>query len=1101
MGPNFLKLLRRPSHRIYYLMVLATLVLLFTLFLSLPVLGFPVYVRTPYSFKETSPSVNGDDELKSLRDLVVSRENKQIFTNLLFADNAYYDKSTHTLGTLDWVPHHQYQRQPYVANGYLGSRIPNLGQGFAYDTLSNGTFVGVDTPDAELPSDLLNGWPLFNRRYAGAFVAGFYDLQKNTTMTNFPWLLQDGYESVVAAVPQWTSLALSAEKNSKKYKLDPSGTPDSFGRISNYAQNLSLTDGVVTTSFTWLDSFKVTYKVLAHRDKINLGLVHLEVENVGISNATLAVHDLLDFSSAQRARFNATSVDKDNKGIYMLYSPNDIDYVFGATYSSLRYGSSDGSSEESADARCVGAEFTTSEISLGQTLTFEMPTGSSLKVSKHVGIVTSDLDPEHYTSFHLVLEKARSVSLEDEDFTSLAESHANSWDAVVNQGLKVEFPDNPLLTLAARASIYHLNANTRSDATGLTAAMSVTGLSSDSYGGMVFWDTDLWMMNGLLPFSPSHARLFVNYRLHTHEQARKNLESDYAPKKDMNGAAYPWTSGRFGNCTSTGPCFDYEYHINMAVAIAAWELYKSGAVDDHFLEHLAYPLIDDAAAFFADYVQYNETLHAYSTHNLTDPDEFANHVDNGAYTNAAISATMKWAAAVSEHLGKPVPKAYKDIMDNMHLPRSIDDPDIILEFTGMNSSIGIKQADVVMITYPLENEMITHQLAKASMEYASMKQVSFGPAMTFPIFSIVSSALLEKGCSSDTYLVKAIQPFLRGPFAQFSEQNNDDYSTNGGTHPAFPFMTAHGGFLQAILQGILGLRFAHKMDNGKIVRYLKLDPIKLKTFPQGVHFDGVHYLNQTLSFNLTSSGLVVKHNGPTQGLVPHKVLIEVSDRNPKAGSYTLMPGTDVQLQLYETEFSYEDSLSECGRALFTNITECAPGDSPILANDGDNTTHWQAKSSEKSKVLIEFTEPTQFQNCTINWGDRPPKRVYLSAAAQDLSSEYTNLQETIDFLSNVDFGTQLPKRYQFNNPSGKLYKQKDIFATVASKDVGINEPFSPEEQSLIVLPTRHNTTEIVLDSPIKTRFALIEFEGLHDKIDKNDEESQKGAKIFELNFF
>lgn len=73
--------------------------------------------------------------------------------------------------------------------------------------------------------------------------------------------------------------------------------------------------------------------------------------------------------------------------------------------------------------------------------------------------------------------------------------------------------------------------------------------------------------------------------------------------------------------------------------------------------------------------------------------------------------------------------------------------------------------------------------------------------------------------------------------------------------------------------------------------------------------------------------------------------------------------------------------------------------------------------------------------------------------------------------------------------------------TVASKDVGINEPFSPEEQSLIVLPTRHNTTEIVLDSPIKTRFALIEFEGLHDKIDKNDEESQKGAKIFELNFF
>lgn len=1077
-------------------MFLAAFVLFFTVFLLVPLFGFPVYVKlpaSPFPLDALRKLLSGNSDLATLRELVVSDENKAIFTKLLFADNAYYDKDSQTLGTLDWSPYHQYQRQPYVANGYLGARIPNMGHGFAYDTLANGTYVDDSTPFADLPSDLLNGWPLFNRRYAGAFVAGFFNIQPNTTMTNFPWLLQDGYESVIAAVPQWTSLALTAKMGSKSYTLDPGAKPGSYGEITNYAQNLSLANGAVTTSFTWLGSLQVTYTVLAHRSKLSLGLVNLKVKNLGDSSVTLDVHDLLDFQTSQRARFNFTSVDKDNRAIYMLYSPNDIDYVYGATYSALRYGDS--------QAKCVGSEFTTSIFSLGQLVTFEVPTSSSIDVTKHVGVVTSDLEPEKFTSFDLVLKEAKAVALEDALFSQLLKTHTKEWDSTMKAGLNIEFPDDPLLTLAARASIYHLNANTRPGATGLTSSMSVTGLSSDSYGGMVFWDTDLWMMNGLLPFSPSHARSIVNYRLHTHDQARKNLASDYAPKKNMHGAAFPWTSGRFGNCTSTGPCFDYEYHINMAVAIAAWELYKSGAVDDHFLEHLAYPLINDAAAFFTDYVEYNETLKAYTTHNLTDPDEYANHVDNGAYTNAAISATIKWAAAVNEHLGFSIPKEYTEIMDHVHLPRSIDDPDIILEFTGMNSSIGIKQADVVMITYPLENEMITQKLAKASMDYASMKQVSFGPAMTFPIFSIVSSVLLDRGCSSETYLMKAIQPFLRGPFAQFSEQNDDNYLTNGGTHPAFPFMTAHGGYLQAILQGILGLRYSHKIEDGKIVRFLKLDPLRLKTLPNGVYFDGIHYMNQTLSFNLTSKGLMVKHNGPIDGLVPQKITLELGSRNPDAGTHDLMPGTETHFRLYESAESFPNSISECGRALFTNITECARGDTTVLANDGDNTTHWQAKSVDKSKILIDFLEPVQLQNLSINWGDRPPKQVSLLAAAQDLSSEHLDLANTIDILSHVDFGTDLPKKYHYNNPSGKLYKQSSIFAKVASVDVGITEPFRPEEQSLIVLPTRHNTTDIGLDSPIKTRFALIEFEGIHDEVLKNDEESQKGAKIFEVNFF
>lgn len=991
----------------------------------------------------------------SLENLAHSRENRKLFSQLLFSDNAFWLEDSSTVGTLDYVSWNQYQRQPYVANGYLGSRIPNLGHGFAYDTLSS---------DSAPKDDLSNGWPLFNKRYAGAFVAGFYDLQHNTTKTNFPWLLQEGYESVIAAVPQWTTLQVEAQVNGSWHVLNPA-ISENRGTISEYSQSLCFSTGIVTTSYVWLDKLRVLYSVLAHRQDVNLGIVDLHISSLD-EEIPVKVLDILDFLTAQRCRFNATGQDAD--GIHILYSPKDIDYVYGATYSKLVH---DGKSEFHKDSKNVS-----------QVVSFTAtPQGS--RISKLVGVVTSDLDPKKYNSFDDVLQKAKSVAAKASVDSSI-KSHIDSWSKTIEKPLKITFPDNRLLTLAARSSVYHLNANTRPDASGVSAAVGVGGLSSDSYGGMVFWDTDLWMLRGLLPYSPSHARSIVNYRIHTHEQAQKNLQSDYAPQKNMHGAAFPWTSGRFGNCTATGPCFDYEYHINTAIALGAMELYKSGAVDDDFLEQSAYPLINDAATFLSEYVQYNESLQKYTTHNLTDPDEYANHVDNAAYTNSAISATLKFAAAVLKHLKKPVPKEYGQIENNMYLPVSPDDKDIVLEYDSMNSSIGIKQADVVMITYPLENNLISEKLAKVNMEYSSLKQVDFGPAMTYPIFSIVSSALLDKGCTSESYLTQSVQPFLRGPFAQFSEQNNDDFATNGGTNPAFPFMTAHGGFLQAILQGLVGLRFDYNVTSGRINRFLTLDPIKLKTLPNGASFDGIQYQQQLLSFNLTSSKLSVTHQGPAEGS-PKPFEIKLGSRNPSAGFYTIKPYETLVFPIYEAPDAFS-GLSECGKASLTNVTESVYGDSTVLANDGDNTTFWQAMNAEDAKILIDLKNAKTFSNLTINWGDRPPKQFSVSASKDDYLKQYS-FKDYFDVLQKIDFGNSTEKFH-----SGKTIQQEDAFRQIFHDSVSITEPYQPEDQHLIVLPSKHNITSVDLPET-SARFVLLEFSGVHDN------GKGEGAKIYELN--
>lgn len=1028
---------------------------------------------------DTAQLVVDRDTLHSQRsnlvEFVNSRENRDTFSKLQHNQYGFFDDELNNVGTIAFPKYNQYQRQPYVANGFIGSRIPNLGQGFTYDQLSDG-------PNAN-EEDLSNGWPLFNKRYAGAFAAGFFDIQDNVTSTNFPELLENGYESIIAAIPQWTTFQISAEVNGTVYTLDPSHNHTSLGSITNYVQNLSLTTGIVTTQFTWLDQIQVQLQVLAHRLLLNNGIVDLKIGNLNDNvPVNVSAIDILDFETAQRCQL--TEIDKDESGIYVTFQPHQIDYINGAIYSKL---------------------FTSNEVlrlsdnnlTAKQYVQFELQPKEIKHLTKIVGVTTTDFDPASLDSLDLVLKKAKSsVTDINDDVETLIKKHVQDWQETLDSTLSITFPDDRLLTMAARASIYHLNANTRPEAKGVTGAVGVGGLSSDSYGGMVFWDTDLWMLNGLLPFNPDHVKSIVNYRIHTHQQAKENIPDNYT------GAAYPWTSGRFGNCTATGPCIDYEYHINYAVAQAAWEVYLSGAADDKYLEDVVYPLVNDAALFYSDYVKYNDTLNQYTTRNMTDPDEYANHVNNAAYTNSAISLIMKIAISVSNQLKKPFPAIYSDIHDSIHLPTSENNDNITLEYTGMNNSVGIKQADVIMITYPLGNELIDEDQARLNKDYYAIKQVNYGPAMTYPIFSIVSSILSTSGCALYSYLQKAVIPFLRAPFAQFSEQNQDDFLTNGGTHPAFPFLTGHGGYLQAILQGFTGLKFDFEINNsGTFERVLHLDPISLPCLSNGVQFDGIKYLNHSISFNLNSDSLRIKDNGPIneQGKSIDSFNIRVGERNTKAGKYVLNSGEELTIPLYSTYKAVESSITECNNAIFTNITDGFYGEISSAMNDGDNTTHWEALHNDSTaKILVDLKQIQNVTKVNINWGDKPPKKWGLSAIDPEKLSNYSYLTNTVDILSYVDFGTDLYQYYNYDKSNQNIVKQSDIFTEIVNESVEISEPYNTKESQIVQVPNRHNTTTFYHEEGASSRFFLIEIKDIHNEAPIENDIG--GAKIFEVVF-
>lgn len=114
-----------------------------------------------------------------------------IATAAVAASSPDWNLSTNELNRTAW------QRQPYVANGYISQRIPagaflssspfSLAvltifalsvEGFGYREVVP-TKIDGDT------SEGTNGWPLFDPRFTAAMIAGFYDSQPETIGTNF----------------------------------------------------------------------------------------------------------------------------------------------------------------------------------------------------------------------------------------------------------------------------------------------------------------------------------------------------------------------------------------------------------------------------------------------------------------------------------------------------------------------------------------------------------------------------------------------------------------------------------------------------------------------------------------------------------------------------------------------------------------------------------------------------------------------------------------------------------------------------------------------------------------------------------------------------
>lgn len=337
--------------------------------------------------------------------------------------------------------------------------------------------------------------------------------------------------------------------------------------------------------------------------------------------------------------------------------------------------------------------------------------------------------------------------------------------------------------------IYHLYSFVRE---GSALSVSPMGLSGLGYNGHVFWDADTWMLPALLMLKPELAKSLIDYRYNRLEAARQN-----AFEHGYKGAMYPWESAESGFEETpvwalTGT---FEHHITGCVALAAWNYYRV-TQDVDWLRRCGYPLLKETAAFWLSRVEKGDDQR-YHIRNVVAADEWAENVDDNAFTNGVAIANLRAVAQAERLLKQPVNPRWKEVADGLIV---LTFPDGTTKEHATYAGEPIKQADVNLLAYPLELITKPEQIRKDLHYYETRVPEKGTPAMTQAIFSLLYARLGEAEKAAH-FFQDAYQPNLNPPFRVIAE-------TKGGQNPYF--VTGAGGVLQTVLMGFGGLSITDK---------------------------------------------------------------------------------------------------------------------------------------------------------------------------------------------------------------------------------------------------------------------------------------------------
>lgn len=378
---------------------------------------------------------------------------------------------------------------------------------------------------------------------------------------------------------------------------------------------------------------------------------------------------------------------------------------------------------------------------------------------------------------------------------------------------------------------------------------------------------------------------------------------------------------------------------------------------------------------------------------------------------------LNQANVLRGRFGMPLNDTWTKQAPDIYVPT---DPtaNIILEYGTMNGTISVKQADVVLVDDFLD---YPNPYSLSDLDYYAGKQSLNGPGMTYGVYSIVANEISPSGCSSYTYDLYGTSPYVRAPWYEYSEQLIDNYNANGGTHPAFPFLTGMGGAHRVAVFGYLGLRM--------MVDTLNVDPnlppqltnLNYRTiYWQGHAIDARSNVTHTTLKRLPVS---LPHANTTYATNPIPVTIGMHMNTviPLAPNGTVV----IENRRIGYNQTVKGNIAQC--KMVSSEEQFLDGQFPLAAVDGAISTKWQPVLANKTAVLVvELTEPAQpIKRISFDWAQSPP--AFYSVTFSNSTTDFVHVS--------------------------------------SSSDVKISNPYVAADASRIV-PYSGNTTDVTIDPPV-----------------------------------
>ncbi|KAK2081162.1 hypothetical protein P7K49_040277, partial [Saguinus oedipus] len=264
------------------------------------------------------------------------------------------------------------------------------------------------------------------------------------------------------------------------------------------------------------------------------------------------------------------------------------------------------------------------------------------------------------------------------------------------------------------------------------------------------------------------------------------------------------------------------------------------------------------------------------------PDEYHSGVNNSAYTNVLVQNSLRFAAALAQDLGLPVPRQWLAVADNIKVPFDVEQ-NFHPEFDGYEPGETVKQADVVLLGYPVPFSLIP-EVRRKNLEIYEAVTSPQGPAMTWSMFAVGWMELKDAVRARDLLdrsFANVAEPFKvslaphggsgAGPQSGHSRVRPWSFQPDLGQCPggslcqlplplqvwtensdgsgAVNFLTGMGGFLQAVLFGCTGFRLTRSG-----VTFDPLCPLGISR----VSVSGIFYQGNKLNFSFSEDSVTVE---------------------------------------------------------------------------------------------------------------------------------------------------------------------------------------------------------------------------------------------------